>query len=55
MLIIFSISQVYKTENMDITINKNIFNGEIEPYPSIQRQNDTQEAANHTITQEVVD
>ena len=40
---------------MHITINKNIFNDENEPDPSIQRQNDTKEAANHTLAQEVVD
>ena len=40
---------------MDITIIKDIFEDEIAPDPSIQRQNDTKEAANHTLTQEVVD
>ena len=40
---------------MDITIDNDTFNVNNEPDPSIQRQDNTNEAANHTITQEVVD
>ena len=40
---------------MDITIDNDTFNVNNEPDPSIQRQIDTNKAANHTISQEVVD
>ena len=40
---------------MDITIDNDTFNVNNEPDPSIQRQEDTNKAANNTIFHEVVD
>ena len=39
----------------DITIENDTFEDKNKPDPSIQRQDNTNEAANHTNSQEVVD
>ena len=40
---------------MHVIMDNDTFNDKNEPDPSIQRQDNTNEAANHTNTQEVVD